>query len=60
MVKQPKGEEQKLYLVRETKSSLDPNDRRPDENAKIKCGHVHFDSLPTKVDFTVVTNAAEV
>ena len=60
VVKQPKGEEQKLYLVRETKSSLDPNERRPDENAKIKCGHVHFGSLPTKVDFNVVTSAAEV
>ncbi len=60
VVKQPTGEEEKLYLVRETKSSLDPNDRRPDENAKIKCGHAHFDSLPTKVDFKVVTSAAEV
>lgn len=60
VVKQPTGEEEKLYLVRETKSSLDPNARRPDENAKIKCGHAHFGSLPTKVDFKVVTNAAEV
>ena len=60
VVKHPTGEEEKLYLVRETKSSLDPNDRRPDENAKIKCGHAHFDSLPTKVDFKVVTSAAEV
>jgi type III restriction enzyme len=59
-VKQAMGEEQKLYLVRETKSSLDPNDRRPDENAKIKCGHVDFGSLPTKVDFKVVTSAADV
>jgi type III restriction enzyme len=60
VVKQPTGGEEKLYLVRETKSSLDPNDRRADENAKIKCGHAHFDSLPTKVDFKVVTSAAEV
>ena len=60
VVKQPTSGEEKLYLVRETKSSLDPSDRRPDENAKIKCGHAHFGSLPTVVDFKVVTSAAEV
>ena len=60
VVKQPIGEEQKLYLVRETKSSKDPSARRPDENAKIKCGHAHFDSLPTHVEFKVVTSAEEV
>ena len=32
----------KLYLVRETKSSIDPNDWRPDEKMKIDCGRKHF------------------
>ena len=32
----------RLYLVRETKSSTDPNDWRPDEKRKIDCGRGHF------------------
>jgi type III restriction enzyme len=44
-VKQHAGGEERLYLVRETKSSSDPQDRRPDENAKIKCGFEHFAAL---------------
>jgi len=50
---------EKLYLVRETKSSLDPTKRRPDENAKIKCGEAHFGSLPD-VEFRVVNDARQV
>jgi type III restriction enzyme len=59
IVKQPDGEEEKLYLVKETKSDLDPAKRRPDENAKIKCGEAHFDSLPD-VEFQVVNDARQV
>ncbi len=60
VVKQPVGEKERLYLVQETKSSLDPQERRPDENAKIKCGHAHFAALPEEVEFRVVTNARQV
>jgi type III restriction enzyme len=59
IVKQPDGEQEKLYLVKETKSDLDPAKRRPDENAKIKCGEAHFDSLPD-VEFQVVNDARQV
>lgn len=37
--------DQKLYLIRETKSTLDSNKRHPDENLKIKCAKAHFDAL---------------
>lgn len=59
IVKQPNGKQEKLYLVKETKSDLDPAKRRPDENAKIKCGAAHFDSLPD-VEFQVVNDAKQV
>ncbi len=47
----------RIYLVRETKSSLDDDKRRRSENQKIKCGKKHFQTLG--VDFKTVTNAAE-
>jgi len=50
--------DQKLYLVRETKSTHDPDKRRETENNKIKCGKAHFDVLG--VDFKVATNVYEV
>lgn len=59
IVKQPDGEEENLYLVKETKSDLDPTKRRPDENAKIKCGEAHFEMLP-EVSFAVVNEARQV
>ncbi|EHJ93513.1 type III restriction-modification system endonuclease [Vreelandella boliviensis] len=37
--------EQRLYLVVETKNSLFGDDRRSNENAKIKCGMAHFAAL---------------
>ncbi len=43
-----------LYLVRETKSSLNPDDLRPDERRKIASGRRHFEELG--VDFKVVTS----
>jgi len=47
-----------LYLVRETKDTLDPDKRRPDENRKITAGKRHFiDAL--NVDYAVVTSAKE-
>ena len=50
--------EEKLYFVRETKSTLDSEERRTKENQKIACGRKHFETLG--VDFEVVTSLAEV
>ena len=36
---------EKLYLVRETKSTLDRDKRRETENKKVDCGKAHFASL---------------
>ncbi len=50
--------DEKLYLVRETKSSHDRDKRRETENRKIDCGQAHFDALG--VNFKVATNIHEV
>ena len=50
--------DEKLYFVRETKGSLDSEDRRNKENQKIACGKKHFDTLG--VDYGVVTSLSEV
>jgi type III restriction enzyme len=50
--------EEKLYFVRETKSTLDSEERRTKENQKIACGRKHFETLG--VDYDVVTSLAEV
>jgi type III restriction enzyme len=50
--------DEKLYFVRETKSTLDSEERRTKENQKIACGRKHFDSIG--VDFAVVTSLSEV
>lgn len=50
--------DEKLYFVRETKSTLDSEERRTKENQKIACGRRHFTSIG--VDFSVVTSLAEV
>lgn len=50
--------EQRLYFVRETKSTLDSDERRLKENQKITCGKRHFEAL--EVDFAVVTRLSEV
>ena len=53
----PTGE--KLYLVRETKGTVDASQLRPSEAQKIRCGERHFwDALD--VDYCVVTSADEV
>ncbi|MCR9193089.1 MAG: DEAD/DEAH box helicase family protein [Hyphomonas sp.] len=50
--------DERLYFVRETKSTLDSDERRTKENQKIVCGRRHFEALD--VDFDVVTQLAEV
>ena len=50
--------EEKLYFVRETKSTLDSEERRTKENQKIACGRKHFGALG--VDYDVVTSLSEV
>ena len=42
-----KNDEQRLYFVVETKSSLFSDDLRDKENAKIECGKAHFSALAT-------------
>ena len=49
---------QKLYLVRETKSSLDRDKRRESENKKVDCGKAHFAALG--VNFKDATTIYEV
>lgn len=48
----------KLYLVRETKSTLDQDKLRESENRKIRCGKAHFDALG--VDYKAATNIHDV
>lgn len=48
----------RLYLVRETKSTLDKEKRRNEENDKIACGRKHFAAIG--VDYDVVTGMKDV
>jgi type III restriction enzyme len=50
--------EQKLFFVRETKSTFDSEERRKQENQKIECGKRHFETIG--VHFDVVTKLSEV
>ena len=50
--------DERLYLVRETKSTHDRDKRREIENHKVDCGKVLFDALG--VNFKVATNIQEV
>jgi type III restriction enzyme len=54
----PDGGEDRLYLVRETKSTLDLNQLRPDEKRKILCGRSHFRGA-LSVDYKLVNDAAQ-
>lgn len=54
----PTGE-QLLYLVRETKDTVDLGNLRPDEADKIRCGEQHFEGA-LRVDFKVLTSSDEV
>jgi type III restriction enzyme len=58
IVKQVSEDEQKLYLIRETKGTRDQLRLRVGEGEKIYCGQQHFDVLD--VDFNVITSASEV
>ena len=51
-------QDEKLYLVRETKSTHDSDKRRETENRKVECGKAHFKALG--VDFKVATSIHEV
>jgi len=53
-----KEEDEKLYLVRETKSNKEEMKLRGSEWAKIQCGQAHFDAL--NVDFAVAISATEI
>lgn len=50
--------DEKLYFVRETKSTKDSEERRNKENQKIHCGKKHFETIG--VDYGVVTKLSEV
>jgi len=58
IVKQLPGGAEKLYLVRETKSTKDKDKLRASEYDKIRCGEAHFKVL--EVGFDYVTSAEEV
>jgi type III restriction enzyme len=47
-----------LYLVRETKSTLDFSQLRDEEREKIACGRKHFKAIG--VDYDVVTGMKDV
>jgi type III restriction enzyme len=47
-----------LYLVRETKGTLNLNELRPEERRKIFCGRAHFEGA-LGVNYRVVTNASQ-
>ncbi|MBL4622184.1 MAG: hypothetical protein JKY89_07280, partial [Immundisolibacteraceae bacterium] len=46
-----KDQQEKLYFVIETKSSLLGDDLRHTEEAKIKCGKKHFEELGNNINF---------
>lgn len=52
-------EDQKVYLIRETKTTHDSDKRRLEENLKILCGKAHFKALGD-VDYRVAVSVAEV
>ncbi len=54
----PEGGADLLYLVRETKHTLDLNKLRPDEKRKIICGRSHFRGA-LNVNYKLVTKASE-
>ncbi|MEW5921404.1 MAG: DEAD/DEAH box helicase family protein [Bacillota bacterium] len=51
-------QDEKLYLVRETKSTHDRDGRRNNENIKVDCGRAHFKALG--VNFNIATNIHDV
>lgn len=47
---------EKLYFVVETKSTLLTDELRPTEKAKIRCGQEHFKALGNDIDFVQATS----
>lgn len=45
IIKQDENGNDRIYMIRETKSTLDESKRRPSENAKIKAATEHFKQL---------------
>jgi len=58
VMEDPHGGADRLYLVRETKDTLDLNKLRPDEKRKILCGQSHFRGA-LEVNYKLVTDAAQ-
>jgi len=55
IIKKVDGED-RIYMIRETKSTLDESKRRPTENAKIKAAQKHFEAIgigAESVDYAV-------
>lgn len=52
-------DDEKVYLIRETKTTHDESKRRQAENLKIKCGEAHFEAIGG-VSYKVATSIAEV
>ena len=55
IIKKVEGED-RIYMIRETKSTLDESKRRPTENAKIKAAQKHFEVIgigAESVDYAV-------
>ena len=46
-------EKEKLYFVIETKGTIDPGDRRKNENGKIYCGKKHFEVISKELNWHV-------
>ncbi len=46
-----------VYLVRETKGTLDADQRRHEENVKVECARLHFGAIG--VDYAVATSVTE-
>jgi type III restriction enzyme len=53
-----KEDDEKVYLVRETKGTKEELKLRPTELAKIQCGKAHFDEI--KVDYDWIEKATDV
>jgi type III restriction enzyme len=58
VMEDPEGGADRLYLVRETKGTLDLDKLRPDERRKILCGRSHFGGA-LDVNYRLVKEAAE-
>lgn len=55
IIKTEEGQD-RLYLIRETKSSLDPTKRRPGENAKINAAIKHFEAIGVNYKVAALDN----